>query len=327
MNIKISSGVLLCLLIVLASTDILAAGPSKQSDSTYYRDNVEGYNVNVNSPRQSRYIDPEMGMILNRGRGQQNNQNQPPQTVLVKHGTRVYCAHCGQFLLDDVKLEEVELRLASNYFDDGITGNDEMANDGLPSNITIKRDVLGEYCVKNMRTLEQYIKKAMEPKNWGYYKDLDESKSKDLRSMPFYSMLLFLATTYDKEYETKIDLLKSENQNLDVFLDQYRAVILQPYYDYYDPINYPEGYPDNFKLAQQGNMWMMQGRMGGMYGGMGGMYGGMGGMGGMYGGGMSRGRGRRGGGRGRGNNSPTANRMNRARGAANTANMQGGMGY
>ena len=153
MNTRFSLYVLLCLLVIMIAIPLWAAGPGGDRKSgerrDYYSNNVEGYNVDPMMNQKSKYYDEDMAMMFGPGRNRnQQQQQQQPQTIIVRHGTRVYCAHCGQFLLDEVYLDEVELKLSTNYFDDGVTGNDELKNDGLPSNIIIKRDVLGEYCVK-----------------------------------------------------------------------------------------------------------------------------------------------------------------------------------
>lgn len=74
--------------------------------------------------------------------------------VWVKEGKVVYCSYCRQLLHYDVQFKQVRRQEVSRYYDDGRTHNDEVANDGVPSNIEIvDSKYICEYCYSYAKSL------------------------------------------------------------------------------------------------------------------------------------------------------------------------------
>lgn len=83
---------------------------------------------------------------------------QVPNIVIVKEGEAIYCAVYGDLIDYKVYPKPVSAdEVSGNYFDDGTHG-DEVAYDGIPSNITENRDTyLGPFAIK----YKNMIKKAI----------------------------------------------------------------------------------------------------------------------------------------------------------------------
>jgi len=96
-------------------------------------------------------------------------QDEPMIALL--DGQRVFCALCGRKLDDTVTLYEVPVSEVVNVFDDG-THNDDVAWDGVPSNIKDNREeFIGPYCNALKKRLISYWDKIDQPDKWGYYSE------------------------------------------------------------------------------------------------------------------------------------------------------------
>jgi len=110
-------------------------------------------NVTVTDPAMVRdgqysasqyYGDP--AEVLGERRGQRQTQQEEIR-ILIKEGSKVYCAWSNQLLHNDVTFQEVPPEQAQNYYDDG-THHDEIPFDGLPSRVYINNaEYLSPYAI------------------------------------------------------------------------------------------------------------------------------------------------------------------------------------
>lgn len=95
---------------------------------------------------------------------------QGPGSVMVKYGEKVYDAVFGDLV--DYRVYYLPMtadQIGVNYFDDGTHG-DEVAYDGIPSNIIINKDTyLGPFSIKYKRQLEQALVQAREMGAFEFY--------------------------------------------------------------------------------------------------------------------------------------------------------------
>ena len=88
-------------------------------------------------------------------------QQQEEIRVLIKTGKKVYCAWSDQLLDNDVQFDEVVQEEASKYYDDG-THNDEIPFDGLPSSVTIDKNLhISPYALAIKENLERLKEKVL----------------------------------------------------------------------------------------------------------------------------------------------------------------------
>ena len=88
----------------------------------------------------------------------------PASVATVKYGEKIYDAVFGDLI--DYKVYYIQVpadTIGVHYFDDGVTMNDEVAYDGMPSNITINRNTyLGPFSIRYKRLLSKAVEKAKE---------------------------------------------------------------------------------------------------------------------------------------------------------------------
>ena len=110
-----------------------------------------------------------MGMMGYGGMGM-GPEGGPGATVTVKYGEKVYDAVFGDLI--DYKVYFIQVpsdTIGVHYFDDGTHG-DEVAFDGMPSNITINRDTyLGPFAIRYKKMLKNAMIQAKEMGALNFY--------------------------------------------------------------------------------------------------------------------------------------------------------------
>ncbi len=95
---------------------------------------------------------------------------QGPGSVIVKYGEKVYDAVFGDLI--DYKVYYLPMtadQIGVNYFDDGTHG-DEVAYDGMPSNIIINNDTyLGPFSIKYKRQLKEALRQVKKMGAFEFY--------------------------------------------------------------------------------------------------------------------------------------------------------------
>ncbi|MFH1741340.1 MAG: hypothetical protein ABIH23_20240 [bacterium] len=107
---------------------------------------------------------------------------QAPNFVTVKEGEAVYCAVFGDLIDYRVYPRQVPLdEIAGNYYDDGTHG-DEVAFDGVPSNIEEDRDTyLGPFAIKYKNMMKKVLVDAViTAMNEGPFAMLEKARSQAL---------------------------------------------------------------------------------------------------------------------------------------------------
>jgi hypothetical protein len=89
----------------------------------------------------------------------------PPPTVRAFFGERIVCPITGQLLADAVEVTVLADRAQLTYFDDGVTGGDFQAGDGIWTNVTSRGDQIapeaGLVKTRMVRALE--VSEALDP--------------------------------------------------------------------------------------------------------------------------------------------------------------------
>lgn len=144
------------------------------------------------------------------GQQPQNNQPAPPpeiKMIPVVEGELVISAKSGEILQKPEK-KMVPETLKDNYYDDGTHG-DEVANDGIYSNVVVRKDVISKDEFKQRLMLESLINRI----------------SKD-NPVEFYRLYV-AADGHDPEIPS-YSYWKSRR---DEFVNDYKARVLAPYKD------------------------------------------------------------------------------------------------
>lgn len=202
-------------------------------------------------------ISPEQLQMFNQGNMLMMNQQEEGPTPEVKmitvlEGDRVISAVSGE-VLQQPERKQVPDTQKNQYYDDGTHG-DEVAGDGIYSNVVERKDVISkdEY-IQRIR-LEALINKIVNDKAVDFYREYAAAESPN-PVMPTVS--------YWKNKKTS-------------FVEEYRERVLRPYKnekgDYYEVYEAPKPKVNPLLLMQQQNMMMnnMQGGNMMMPGAMGG---------------------------------------------------------
>ncbi len=135
---------------------ILLFSPSFVSAQGYGMGGMGGYGMGMGG----------MGMGMGYGMGGFGGEGVggPGAFVTVKYGEKVYDAIYNDLV--DYKVYYIQVpadTIGVHYFDDGQTNGDEVPYDGMPSNITINRNMyLGPFTIKYKKMLSNAVKHARE---------------------------------------------------------------------------------------------------------------------------------------------------------------------
>lgn len=139
-------------------------------------------------------------------------EEKPPiKMITVLEGEHIFCAKCGKELQKPERKQVPETEI-SGYFDDGTHG-DEVANDGIYSNIIEKRNVLCERCYWQKEAINRLIEKASGDNPVEFYMIYVASLEKG-SEIPSYEYWRARKDEFLEEYKSRVlASYKDENGN------------------------------------------------------------------------------------------------------------------
>lgn len=165
--------------------------------------------------------------------------------ILIKQGTKIFCAWSNQLIHNDVVFKEVTPEEASQFYDDG-THNDEVPFDGLPSNVLINNyQYLSPYAIyvkERMQDLRERLMTTQEINNIPILEWEEQSKWGPLR---FYSGF-YVASLDDRSPLSKYS---NKARDLEDFGIEFEERAIAPFRGY-------TYYPDKEHRSWERRLWM-----------------------------------------------------------------------
>lgn len=139
-------------------------------------------------------------------------EEKPPiKMITVVEGEHIFCAKCRKELQKPERKQVPETEI-SGYFDDGTHG-DEVANDGIYSNVIEKRNVLCERCYWQKEAISRLIDKASRDNPVEFYMIYVASLEKG-SEIPSYEYWRARKEEFLEEYKSRVlASYKDENGN------------------------------------------------------------------------------------------------------------------
>lgn len=206
------------------SSSVMITDPGMAGPTGYYRD---------------------FGQVMPDRRGMQDQQQQV--MVLIKQGTKIYCAWSNQLIHNDVTFLEVTPEQASQFYDDG-THNDEIPFDGLPSNVVINNyQYLSPYAIAIRERMEGVRERVLT------VEDADQIKVARWYQEGKWEPLRFYAGFHVASLDRKTDLPRFSDKLAD--MTEYIHGFDQ---DYIEQLRGYEYYPDREFPQWERQLWTRQ---------------------------------------------------------------------